>query len=139
MAAYSRHVSEHIDRPVGQVYDFASNPANLPVWAAGLSGSIELIDGQWIAQSPLGRVTVAFAPRNDYGVLDHDVTLASGTRVYNPMRVIADGESSCEVVFTLRRQPEMSDEDFARDAEAVAADLATLKRLLEAPAADAAQ
>ena len=27
------------------------------------------------------------------------------------MRVIADG-SSCEVVFTLRRRPEMSDEEF---------------------------
>jgi hypothetical protein len=46
------------------------------------------------------------------------------------MRVIADGEG-CEVVFTLRRQPGMSDEDFERDAAAVLADLGTLKRLLE--------
>jgi hypothetical protein len=139
MVTDSQHISVSIDRSAGEVYDFASNPANLPAWAAGLGGSIELVDGQWVAQSPMGRVTVAFAPPNDYGVLDHDVTLPSGTTVYNPMRVIADGESSCEVVFTVRRQPGMSDEEFARDAAAVAADLATLKRVLEAAVTDAAQ
>ncbi len=80
----------------------------------------------------MGRVVFAFVERNDYGVLDHDVTLPSGEAVYNPMRVIADGSSS-EVVFTLRRQPGTSEEDFARDADAVSADLATLKRVLEAP------
>jgi hypothetical protein len=36
------------------------------------------------------------------------------------------------VVFTLRRLPGMSDEDFERDAKSVAADLARLKRVLEA-------
>jgi hypothetical protein len=38
----------------------------------------------------------------------------------------------CEVVFTIRRRPEMTDEDFKRDADAVAKDLATLKSLVEA-------
>jgi hypothetical protein len=76
----------------------------------------------------MGRVVVAFVERNEHGVLDHDVTLPSGETVYNPMRVIADG-SSCEVVFTLRRRPETNDEDFARDAEAVTADLAVPKQV----------
>jgi hypothetical protein len=39
--------------------------------------------------------------RNDFGVLDHVVALPSGESVYNPLRVIPDGEAS-EVVFTLR-------------------------------------
>ncbi len=46
------------------------------------------------------------------------------------MRVIADGPG-CEVVFTLRRRPGTSDEEFRRDAEAVSADLTGLKRVLE--------
>jgi hypothetical protein len=74
---------------------------------------------------------MTFAPRNDFGVLDHDVTLPSGETVYNPLRVIRDG-AGCEVVFTLRKGPEMSEESFERDADAVAKDLATLKALLEA-------
>ena len=130
MASQSQYISEWIDRPAAEVYAFASNPANLPWWASGLGPAVEYTDGQWLADSPMGRVGVAFAPHNDFGVLDHDVTLPSGEVVHNPMRVIADG-SACEVVFTLRRQPGVSDEDFARDGDTVAADLATLKRVLE--------
>jgi len=130
MASESRHISAWIDQPVDEVYEYASDPANVPSWAPGLGSSVELIDGQWIAESPMGRVSLAFVPRNNYGVLDHDVTLPSGEIVYNPMRVIA-GETGCEVVFTLRRRPGMSEEDFARDADAVRADIATLKRVLE--------
>ena len=130
MVAESRHVSITIDLPAGEVYDFARNPANLPEWAAGLGGSIEHVDGEWVAESPMGRVIVAFAPDNEFGVLDHRVTLPSGLVVDNPMRVIADGAGS-EVVFTVRRQPGMTDEEFDRDADAVRDDLGTLKRVLE--------
>lgn len=130
MATESRHVSTPIDRPAKTAYDYARNPANLPAWAAGLGGSVDCVDGQWVAESPMGRVVVAFAPANEFGVLDHRVTLPSGQIVDNPMRVIADGDG-CEVVFTVRRQPGMNDQEFDLDTDAVRADLATLKRALE--------
>jgi hypothetical protein len=130
MASESKHISVSIDRPTTEVYDYASNPANLPEWAAGLGSSVQQVDGEWVADSPMGRVVVVFAERNEHGILDHNVTLPSGETVYNPMRVIPDG-SACEVVFTLRRRTGMSDEDFRRDADAVSADLAALKRVLE--------
>jgi hypothetical protein len=93
---------------------------------------MEEVDGQWIVESAAlgGRVVVAFAEKNEFGVLDHDVTLPSGEVIHNPVRVIGDGDG-CEVVFTLRRRPGMSDEDFERDAAAVSADLATLRQLTE--------
>jgi hypothetical protein len=78
----------------------------------------------------MGEVEIRFAPENPYGVLDHDVTLPDGTTFANPMRVLPDGEG-CEVVFTLRRQPEMTDDSYDADAAMIDADLATLKRLLE--------
>ncbi|MFJ6444859.1 SRPBCC family protein [Streptomyces sp. NPDC091649] len=127
----SRHLSTCIDRTVNDVYAYASDPANLPAWAHGLGESIEKIEEHWVAEfSPMGRVVITFAPQNELGVLDHDVTLSSGETVYNPVRVIADGAGS-EVVFTLRRRPEMSDAEFERDAGMVAADLARLKELME--------
>jgi hypothetical protein len=130
MTSESRHISERIDRPADEVYVYASDPANLPQWAAGLGSSVEQAAGRWFVQTSEGRAGFAFVPRNEYGVLDHDVTLPSGEVVYNPMRVIADG-TSCEVVFTLRRRPGTSDEDFGADASAVAADLTRLKHVLE--------
>jgi len=56
--------------------------------------------------------------------------LPSGEVLYIPLRVIAD-ERRCEVVFTLRRRPGMTDEDFAADMGAVAADLTRLRQVLE--------
>ena len=130
MTIESRHLSVFIERPPAEVYGFAADPANLPRWAAGLTSAVTLLDGQWVADSPMGRLVLAFAPPNDFGVLDHDVTLPTGETVRNPMRVLAAGEG-CEVVFTVRRQPGMTEEAFATDCEAVAADLAGLKQLLE--------
>ena len=130
MTFKSRHISVSINRPADQVYEFASNPENLPKWAAGLSGSIENVNGDWIAESPMGRVKVKFADKNEFGVLDHDVTLPSGAKIYNPVRVFSNNDGS-EVVFTLYQRPEMSDRMFAEDAQAVTRDLETLKALLE--------
>jgi hypothetical protein len=130
MTLPTRHISVAINRPVDAVYEFASSPANLPQWASGLSGSIEYVNGEWVAESPMGTVKVKFADRNPFGVLDHSVTLPSGAAFYNPMRVLPN-DNGCEVVFTLFRRPEMSVEEFEADAALIAKDLESLKRLLE--------
>jgi hypothetical protein len=46
------------------------------------------------------------------------------------MRVLPNGSGS-EVIFTILRSPEMSDEKFAEDIGLVERDLRTLKNLLE--------
>lgn len=131
MSSDSRHITEWIDRAAADVYEYASDPANIPEWAPGLGTSVENVDGQWFVGTGAGRVAVTFAEHNELGVLDHDVTLPSGDVVYNPMRVVPDGAGS-EVEFILRRRPEMTDDDFSRDAGLVQADLARLKHVLEA-------
>ncbi|MEO6701833.1 MAG: SRPBCC family protein [Jatrophihabitantaceae bacterium] len=130
MTVQSRHLSVAIQRPADEVYRFAGNPANLPRWAAGLSSSVTEQDGQWVADSPMGQITIEFAPANEFGVLDHAVTMPSGQVVHNPMRVLTDGEG-CEVVFTVRSRDGMTTDEFEADCAAVAADLAGLQQLLE--------
>jgi hypothetical protein len=119
--ARSLHISVWIEASPDAVYALASDPAELPRWAAGL------------ADPSLSDAVVDFAPKNEFGVLDHVVRLPSGEAVYNPMRVIpgGPGETGCEAVFTLRRRPGVTDAEFEADAAAVAADLATLRGLLE--------
>jgi hypothetical protein len=126
-----QHISIYIARPPAEVYQFASDPRNLPRWATGLARSEVRREGdEWIADAPFGKVRVRFAQRNSFGVMDHDVTLESGVTIQNPMRVVPNAEGS-EFLFTLIRQPGMSDEQFARDKAAVEKDLKTLKDLLE--------
>lgn len=124
------HVSVSINRPAEEVYEFVSNPENLPRWAAGLGDSIRLVDGEWIAESPVGDIKVEFAEKNNLGVLDHFITLQSGETFYNPMRVFPNDQGS-ELIFTLFHRPGMSDEALAADAEAIKNDLETVKRLVE--------
>lgn len=127
----SRHVSARVHRPAAEVYAYVADPTHLPEWAHGLTGSITREGDTWVADSPMGRVTVAFAPPNDLGVLDHDVTLPSGETFHNPFRVLPDGPTTCELVFTVRRPPGTTRDDFARDVTTVADDLNRLKERLE--------
>ena len=131
MTRQSRHLSVHIARPVAEVYAFASDPANLPRWAPGLGTSVVQEDGNWFVGTPGGRARVTFAPRNGFGVLDHDVVTPSGETVHVPLRVLAD-DGGCEVVFTLRRPAGTTDEEFDRDTALVTGDLARLKEVVEA-------
>jgi len=125
-----RHISVPIDRPPHEVYDFASKPENLPQWATGLGGSIKKVNGEWVADAPMARITIRMTKKNALGVLDHDVVLESGAVVHNPARVFPRGRGS-EVVFTLFRQPGVTDEKFSEDARWVEKDLNILKGLLE--------
>jgi len=130
MTFMAKHISVSIERRAAEVYEFASNPENLPQWAGGLSGSIKKVYDEWIAEAPMGTVKVNFAEKNKFGILDHEVTLSSGAKFYNPMRVFPNNHGT-EVIFTLYRQAGMSDQKFADDAGSVERDLNKLKTLLE--------
>jgi carbon monoxide dehydrogenase subunit G len=125
------HLSIYIDRAPGDVYEYASDPRNLPRWASGLANSeVEQDGGDWIVEASFGKVKVKFAERNTFGVMDHDVTLGSGVTMHNPMRVVPHGDGS-EFIFTLIRRVGMSDEEFEQDRATIEKDLKTLKAILE--------
>ncbi|GAB3664749.1 SRPBCC family protein [Nocardioides korecus] len=126
----SRHLSVVVRRSAPDVYDYAADPAHLPLWAQGLAeGDVEVQDGVLVVDSPMGRVRVAFVPRNDLGVLDHDVTLPDGSVVTNPVRVLAHPDGA-EIVFTVR-QLDLTDEAFETDCATVLADLRRLRDLVK--------
>jgi hypothetical protein len=126
-----RHVTVSIARPPGDVYRFVANPENISRWAQGLaSAALQREGDKWVADSPMGRVSIRFCDPNPYGVVDHDVTLPSGETVHNPMRVLPNATGS-EVVFSVFRREGVSDDKFEADARAVSRDLAALRTLLE--------
>ena len=132
----SRHISTVIHRTPDEVYDYASAPANLPRWAAGLATAEVTVDGDTlVVDSPMGTVRVRFAPRNHAGILDHQVTLPDGSIVHNVLRVLPHPHGA-EVVLSLRQLTD-DDDEFEQDAATVAADLDRLRGLLEGPPAAA--
>lgn len=103
-----------IERPAREVYDFVSDPKNLAAWASGLSAARK----------------VRFVERNNWGVLDHFVSVEPGREVYVPMRVFPNGSAS-EVLLTIFRESGVSEEKFAEDTRWVRHDLEALKDVLE--------
>ncbi|MFS8112474.1 SRPBCC family protein [Rhizobium jaguaris] len=128
MTAKIVHIS--IDRHWKEVYGFAGRPENMPLWASGLASGLEQDGEDWVAKGILGTVRVSFSPRNEFGVIDHTVTIESGFKAHNALRVVPNGDG-CEVMFTLLKLPDMTDKQFAADAAHVLKDLSTLKSLME--------
>ena len=127
----AKNINITINRPLSEVYEFASNPENLPQWAAGLAdATLKKIGNEWVTNSPMGKVKIKFVDQNIFGVLDHDVTLPNGEVVHNPLRVVKNSFGS-EVIFTIFHRPEMTQEEFNKDSELVKKDLQKLKSILE--------
>lgn len=126
----ARTITCSINHPASEVYRFASNPENLPQWIKSFCLSVRKCEDDWQMETPSGWIGIRFVPGNEFGVLDHTVTLPDGQSILNPMRVVANGEGS-EVMFTLFQLPSMSGEQFTKDASMVEADLLTLKNVLE--------
>ncbi|MEW6586512.1 MAG: SRPBCC family protein [Nitrospirota bacterium] len=130
MTAMSRTLSISINCHPDRVYDFVSNLENMPVWAATFCKSIKKSDGEWIAETPQGKVKIRLAEKNQFGILDHYISPVPGVEAYVPMRVMPNGSGS-EMVFTLFRLSGMTEEQYAEDARLVEQDLRTLKDVLE--------
>jgi hypothetical protein len=125
-----KHVSVSIERSPDEVYRYALNIETWPAWAHGIGTSVRKAGDGWIAEGPLGKVTIRFVEPNPYRVLDHDVTLPNGQTFHNSFRVIPNGPNS-EAVFSVFRRPETTDQAFREDWQAVEKDLRTLKKILE--------
>lgn len=126
----SKTLSVSIDCDPKKVYEFVCNPANFPKWVTSFCKSARQSEAGWIIETSQGPMKVGFAEKNDLGVLDHYVNPAPQVEIYVPMRVISNGSGS-ELIFTLFRMPDMSEEKYAEDRRMVEQDLKTLKRLLE--------
>ena len=123
-------VSVSINMPFADVYEFAHQPANYPLWAEGLGEDLRPgMGGIWLVETSYGPAEVHFTPRNEHGVLDHTLRLSTGC-IYVPMRAVNNGDG-CELMLTVFRRDGMSDAEFASDLAAVARDLNRLKSLLE--------
>ena len=123
-----RNISISINKPASEVYQFTSNPENFPKWVAFIK-SVSKEGDIWLGKSDLGDIKIKWSPLNEFGILDHHVTLPNGETVYNPMRIISNNKGS-EFIFTLFWIPGRTEKEFNEDAQSVTKDLQKLKEKL---------
>jgi len=113
------------------VVAFLSDLENWKRWAPWIRSVARSSGRDWKLETDVGPMTAHFVEPNSFGVLDHEVTLASGITVLNSMRVLPNGAGS-ELVMVVFQSPGVSTEEFERDVQAVTDDLARLKKAAEA-------
>ena len=123
-------ISISINQPADKVYEYTSNPENFPIWVEFIKSMTKESENLWLAETDLGNIKIQFVPKNEFGIIDHLVTLPDSSTVNNPMRVIENGKGS-ELVFTLFWMPNRTDEEFKQDAKLVENDLTKIKTILE--------
>ncbi|OGR75678.1 MAG: hypothetical protein A2X32_03415 [Elusimicrobia bacterium GWC2_64_44] len=126
----ARTIGVSIDCQPQKVYEYVFNPENLTEWARGFALSVRQAGREWKIGTPQGPVSLRFAPRNIFGVLDHYIKPLHGPELLVPMRVVPHGDGS-EVVITLFRGQGVSEKSFHSDEAAVRRDLGNLRKILE--------
>lgn len=134
MRSRTLSVSVHAD-PI-HVYEFVIDPQNLPRWAPGFAHAVQRTPSGWMVDTGDSSVGIRFEPENRLGVADHWVTVEPDVVVYNALRIVPNGDGT-EVVFTFFQTPDLTEAALVAAADLVAADLQTLRSVLENPTTEA--
>lgn len=116
--------------PPPRVVAFLGDLHNWKTWAPWIRSVTQSSPTDWTLETDSGTMQVRFGEPNSLGVLDHEVTLASGVTVFNSMRVLPNGSGS-ELVMVLFQRAHASPEEFQQDVLAVTDDLARIKKELD--------
>lgn len=123
-------INVSIDRDPGSVFEFVSQPESLPQWARMFCKLLEPSGGDWYVHTPDGRVRIRFDEDVTSGIMDHFIRPDNGIEFMVPMRVVPNNAGS-EIIFTLFRDPDISNEKFALTIDWVRRDLNMLNEILK--------
>jgi len=112
------------------VFDFVSNPANMPRWAVNFCRGVRRDGDRWLVTTSDGEMETVVESNAEYGVVDFRWRPAPSVEAIAPSRVIPNGEAT-EYVFTLFQAPDMTIEQFQAGQDSLQEELNVLKRLLE--------
>lgn len=80
-------------------------------------------------QTPDGPIRLRFSPLDDFGMLDHRVFPTPDAAAYRSIQAGGRNGKGCELIVTLFRRPDTSEEKFAAAAEWITHDLEMARRV----------
>ena len=120
----SRTISITVNKKTGDAFD-----AILQIPQKMMPDAIMNSDGWWSFTGPHGKSKLKFNENKSFGILDHQyVDEESSWNV--PMRVVSSGDFS-EVVITLTKPQELTDEQFDRRISEIGEMVISMKNIIE--------
>lgn len=114
------------------VFAYVRRPEHLPAWAPAFAESVRAEDDYWVATTSRGETRFVLRADETYGVVDFlGLISADAYALRAPTRVVPNGPTQSEYLFTLFQVAQESDDVFARRFAVVEDELAVLRDLLE--------
>ena len=114
------------------LFDFISNPHNLPQWAPALCDSVTEQNGEFLLQTSFAPVKLQYKSNKQFGVID----LVLSPALPIPIKITAHtriipGSNESLFIFTHFQLPLLGEETFRKQKEKVTRGLAKLKEIIE--------
>jgi hypothetical protein len=115
-----------------KIVEFLGDPENLPRWAVGFAKSVRRDGDHWIVTTGNGEMGVRIVTDRRLGVVDFYMSPAPGVEALAASRVVPSGNGNgAEYIFTQFQAPDMPDDIFNKNVQALTHELTVLKALLE--------
>ena len=122
--ARSRTISITVNKKTGDAFD-----AILQIPQKMMPDATMNSDGWWSFTGPHGKSKLKFSENKSFGILDHQYIDEEST--WNvPMRVVSSGDFS-EVVITLTKPDELTDEQFDQRISEIGEMVVSMKNIIE--------
>jgi hypothetical protein len=115
----NRTVTAVLDAPKDAVFDYISDIENLPEWATEFAHELKYEDGKAKVVNALGEFYFSIDADAASGVIDMYSGPGENELALFPTRVVALGPARSAYVFTMFKAPEMPDELFESQYEAL--------------------
>jgi hypothetical protein len=114
-----------------RVFAYLSDLDNLPEWATNFCKRLEVVNGQYWATTPDGKMLCQVRAHEPTGTIDYLAGPDQDRLGLSPARVLElpDGQSLFQ--FTVVQMPLMSDEDFEAHCAGLATEFRNILRALE--------
>ena len=114
----------------GKLYDFISEPVNIPEWIPQFCTSVEHNGDGWVAQTAAGKVKLFCKSNREFGIIDYEFKPVLPIKLMLHSRIIPNSKG-CVFVITHFKLPFASDEIFEKQKDKVIQQLGTLKKFME--------
>jgi hypothetical protein len=124
----SKTHSVTLQAPADKMYAFLSNPANLPKWAVAFCKAIRRDGDQWLAETPMGTLSIRYVTDKRFGIIDIWSASGPGTDDVAHSRIVPNGEGS-EYIFTFFQAPGLPDDVFEAQEEGLKEEFVALQEI----------
>ncbi len=123
----SKTVAQVFSASKSEVFDYFSKIDNLPKWATEFCKELKTVDGKHKVVTPMGELFINFSVDKKTGVIDMFAGPTEDQMAPAPTRVVGLGDKKSVYLFTFFQTPDLSDEVFEGQHEALKKELANAK------------